>query len=144
MCVWPWISWYLCTQARRDGISWNPATFQWVRRQENATRFFLSTTGLASSGIDRASCAPPQPCWNIDKPNHRQILCRVAQPWGFWRPSVLEGKRQKGQQEDLYAPHEHRQRQPSGRQISVNQLNFIPEYKEYLELGSLRTNPNFN
>lgn len=42
------------------------------------------------------------------------------------------------------AAHEQGWRQTSGRQISVNQLDFIPECKEYIGLGSLGANCNFH
>ena len=56
---------------------------------------------------------------------------------------VKRGKRQKEQQKALPEAHEHKGREASGRQTLVNQLNFIPEYKENIGLGSLETHPNF-
>lgn len=50
---------------------------------------------------------------------------------------VEREKRRKGHQKVLYVVHE-----PSRRQISVSQLNFVSEYKEYIGLWSLGTNPN--
>lgn len=47
---------------------------------------------------------------------------------GVHFPSQVDG--QKGRQKALYAAYEHKQKQPPGRQISVNQLNFIPEYNK--------------
>lgn len=44
-------------------------------------------------------------------------------------------KRQKQQQKALCVAHEQEWRQPSRRQTSVNQLNSIPEYKEYNRIG---------
>lgn len=52
---------------------------------------------------------------------------------------VEREKRQKGQQKALYVVHE-----PSRRQISVSQLNFVSEYKEYIGLWSLGTNLNLH
>lgn len=46
-----------------------------------------------------------------------------------------------GEGQKALSPRELEWRQPSGRQISVNELNFIPENKDYVELGSLGTNP---
>lgn len=45
------------------------------------------------------------------------------------------GKKQKGQQKALYMAGEYKQRQCPRRRIAVNQLNFVPEYKEYTVLG---------
>lgn len=51
------------------------------------------------------------------------------------------GKRQKERQKVLYATHEHGG-EASRRQSSVNQLNFISQYKECIGLESLETDPD--
>lgn len=54
-----------------------------------------------------------------------------------------KGKRQEGRQKALYVAHEQGEREASGRQTSVNQLNFIPKYT-YIGLGILGINPNLH
>lgn len=48
---------------------------------------------------------------------------------------------QEGRQTALYVAHEQGEREASGRQTSVNQLNFMLKYM-YIGLGILGINPN--
>lgn len=52
------------------------------------------------------------------------------------------GKKQKRWEKALHIDHDHRQREDSRRQTTVNQFNFTIEYKEYIGLRSIQTNLN--